>query len=309
MKQAAHRVNERSCLSKERREIFARMIMSGRMAVHVVPDLMEAFARGDTRLRMEILELIQSLQKQGHDLSSCAQTIGKQLNTGDDEIREQITEILVDMGTAARGALLDAMGCTRHARREVRLAAVKVIGAVGHEGGSNAIKRLQTVAGQTPDKDGEMHEAIQLAMNNVRASLPTSAVETRAIERSGVSPPPRKPVGLGASNVQEILKAIQKVSSTLPEESKIAPMTRALKKVPAAARIKALFLALKSEHAAVRATAARFLCHFSRESVPYMKHLKHALAREKDPYAKGNIADAINVIELEDETHATDKTA
>lgn len=145
VKQEARRFVHPTTRMEDRVFIYRRLQKTGADAAPAVPIMMETLSRQDVETRHKLLDLFLEIQQDGAELSAIADELAKNLNDSNHQLRDRVCTILVEMGPAAESAATRALGCTRHANEEVRMAAVRVLDAIGPACAQQALPRLEAM--------------------------------------------------------------------------------------------------------------------------------------------------------------------
>lgn len=283
------RLGERRTKRTERSRILDRLRASTNLPPTVAGDLMDSLGRQDEPFRHAIMDVLLAWVQEGTDLSPAAERFAAHLNMADHDLRNKLLRILIQMGPKAKEAELQALGCTRHMVREVRLAGIHVLGSIGSEASYSAIKRLTALQNEVKE-DPAMAEAIAGALSRIRPSTP-GATPTPTPQPGSSNPAiPRDPA------LQPVLQVLAKNAWIMPCHEDLGLVLEQIREQPVELRIKALLLGLRSQQESVRSTSARLLAYLASEVAPFLKFFVDAHRKEPSFIVKGALADLITVI-------------
>jgi len=265
--QAARQFGQKATRLAQRQRILKSLHESGIMAGASVPALLESYRSQEVSGRHEILDFLAHLLDQKADLSESAVAIGGLLSDTNAALRDKVAAVLVRMGARAAAAEVAALGCTRHALREIRLAGVRVLGSIGVAGSPSLLSRLLSLRETTPATDAELREAIAAAIEAAQRKEPASPIAGTLAEggcRLGLDDPELK------ARIQRLLGEVAKLGPSSPEL--LGRICRRLEEVPMRVRLQALFACFSSPEPGVRTVAAEVLEQYRRPGALCQAH-------------------------------------
>ncbi len=312
IKRAVKLFGQRNTKALERSRILARLQASGAMAAAAAPSLMDIFERQDITTRHSILDLFENILAEEGDLSEIAENLAKQLNHPNFGLRKQVAEVMIMMGPMAKDAIGRVMGCTRHALDDVRLAAVKVMGAIGPVCADAAMPRLRKML-ETCDSDREMTSAVASAMAAINsqgddtqaadshAAGSEATAETAVMDKQQAtrkSSTSRRTSSRRVST-RRIVQNVQQQGNFQNDEQAVAATVKRLSELTPQKRMQALLAGLQSETPATRSMAARVLQEYANLLPPFAEVFRQAYLKETDLNVKDRIADLLTMIGLD----------
>ncbi|MCX7934756.1 MAG: hypothetical protein N3A66_05805 [Planctomycetota bacterium] len=266
--EAARQISQKSTRLSQRQRIMKSLRESGIMASASVPVLLDSYRGQETSGRHDILDFLGHLLDTGADLSPHAAALGACLNETNTALREKVVTLLVRMGPGAQAAETAALGCTRNAMREMRLAGLRVLAAIGRACSAAAVARLQTLQASTPATDVEMREAIADALAAARGTdkqaIPPEEQEAREKVLALLTEAGNREL------TPQILNGIQQRLVAMPERLVL----------------RALFSCFSSPQPRVRAAAALLLHYHRRHLSAFLPILTRAFRLETDRQVK-----------------------
>jgi len=270
--EAARQIGQKNTRLSQRQKIMKSLRQSGIMASASVPVLLDSYRTQETSGRHDILDFLGHLLDTGVDLSPHAAAIGMCLSEINTALREKTVALLVRMGPAAQAAETAALGCTRNALREMRLAGLRVLAAIGRNCSSSAVARLQALLASVPAADLEMREAVEAAL------AAASGTDRQAL----------------APTEQEVRKKVRALLATA-RPSELTPQVieeihRRLATIPERLLLHALFACFAAHEPGIRAAAALLLQRHRQSLGPFIKIIARAFRSEPERHIKEYIS-------------------
>jgi len=300
VRRAVKAFGQRNTKAGERKRILARLQASGIRAAAGVPGLLDVFTRQDVSTRHAILDLFLHVLDQGGDFAESAEEIAKHLNSPNYGLRQKVGDVLVRMGPACRGAVGRILGCSRHAVRDVRLLAVRVLGAMGTVGADASAVRLRKMLRATKGFDQEMAAAVEAAMQGMGVEpLATDEDEGGDAEGEGAALPSSASQRRRATSRRVVRPASPEPGGEVrSEEERVRQTTAQFASMPLERRIPALLGGLRAESVAARSMAVRVLEQNLRDVLPFAARIHEAYEVETDPLVRDRIADLLTMIAI-----------
>ena len=114
-----------------RGEQFARLALTGEAVAPHLRTLLEAMRIRSVDVQGGVLDVVESLARQGIDYANAAESLASHLNTPDNTLRQRIVALIVQLGPDAKPAEDFALGCLRNANRSVVMSGLLVLLAIG----------------------------------------------------------------------------------------------------------------------------------------------------------------------------------
>lgn len=285
--QDMRRFAQRQTRQTQRHEIMLRLEASGPLGRIAAVELVESFPRQDMSMRHEILDFLQALADQDIDISNAGEALARYLNDSNFALREKVAEVLLRMGEGAHLATTRVLGCTRHGVREIRLAAVKILGNIGPHCAAAAGPRLKAMQKSVPDNDTEMRDALQEALDQLyQHGHEGEHADSEAREQS--TKEIRSEIG--------VLRLIERIASGQKHIDDRSELIAILQKLPEEARIKGLVICLASKDVLTRALAAWAMTQEFELFIPYAPTLKKAFQSESDMRVRCELGDLLTAM-------------
>lgn len=190
IRDAARKFAQPTTRQEDRLMIFHRMKASGPKAGSGMSTLIEALGRQDIAMKHRLLDLFVEVLRNGADVADLADEIAKNLSDNNIRLRQRVGEILIEMGPDAENASMRALGCTRHANEDIRMTAVRILGAIGPCVAKPAVGRLEAML-REPRASHANREEIRAALEKLQANEP--APKTPVEKPKSVKPAVTKP--------------------------------------------------------------------------------------------------------------------
>lgn len=299
VRQAAKKYGERLTKPFQRAQILERLRVSGPLAAEAAEELLNIFPRLEVSERHEILNLFDTILEQGGFLHHVADALARLLNDPNFALREHAVKILIKMGPGAEEATTRALGCTRHSVREIRLGAVKVLGAIGPVGGSPVVKRLLAMREATPSNDKEMIEAIDQALQAVQRSegvpfLPPSPTSSPAA--SGETPAHAMARKNRAERIGKVIQAVAHLAQAYKREEPFPTSLPMIEAFDPVEQMHGILACLRASDPNVRIAAIKLLRQGLAKHLPNLKILAMVYKDEQDLEVQKYLSDLIKTI-------------
>jgi hypothetical protein len=313
VRKAAKQYGSRNLKQSQRSQIIQRLRKSGALAAAAAPDLLEVFIRQDISARHEILDFFDHILEADADLSENAEELSRHLNEPNFALREKVAAILIKMGTAAEKAATRALGCTRHAVREVQLVGINVLAAIGPVCAQAALPRLEGMIKTVRAEDADMKDSLKLAISSISGTMETrlavakasTASQLRRIEQGMVDefrhdekPKATKP---GEKPPTQVLRMLQHMAKANMTGEEFDQQLKQMGAVPDDVRVQAIMQALAAGNSELRGLAAKIMQLDYIAAIPYRKVIEKIMDKETNLLSRGHIADLLTCIQCEDE--------
>ena len=275
--------------SGERIKILAKFKKSKTLAMPGMMVIFNSFIRLDIELRHQIMDIIAGLVQEGVDISSLADPLSANLNDSNYALLEKVCSLIVSMGEGAKGAMERALGCTRNTIREIRMAGIKVLGAIGTPCGVSILRRLESLRKMIPENDKDARRELEKSISAISGNTAADAVdqsakqdETRCFRSSDRIA--SLDSGMGGDSRRFMIDVMEKVKNlsqpSLPQVDRQA-MLGAIKLSPPALRMAGLVKCLESQDPSLRFTAAKIITAFLSDAGSCVHAIAGAYKREQ----------------------------
>ncbi len=191
VKRAIEKYLDRKTPKAQQRKIFDRLLASPHFAHISAPMLVEEFHKLDMGTRHTLVEHFQTMVEEGADLSVGAKDFAKYLADPNFALREKVASLMIAMGEQGAGGLTRILGYLRHNIPDIRIAAAKVLGAIGPVCADEALPKLNAALKAAQGREKNAESAIYAAIKSIRgetppprAEAPTAAIKSLPAEQT-----------------------------------------------------------------------------------------------------------------------------
>lgn len=162
----------------QKKRLQERIMISYEYLPMIAPIIMEAIHRAEIATRHDFLDLFLRSVRGGKDLSLIADSLARMMSDPNFALREKAANLLIEMGTAANGAAVRAVGLLRSKMTDVQVNTLRLLGAVGPICAKIALPKIETMLKGNLDR--EVVSEARLTMKILRGeALPEEASRSR----------------------------------------------------------------------------------------------------------------------------------